>query len=456
MTVLFTWLWQGLAIATLTWVGLRCMRHLNAANRHVIWWLALVAVVLLPIVQTGGMLLVQAPGEPAGASALVVVPAMPDGVISAAIAIWLAAAIAGTMRIAAGVRLLVRLKRLSRPFDSSREARLSMWTSVRGSGRAADLRVADVACAACTLGLGHPTILIGERIVTVLDDDELDQIVMHEHAHLARFDDWSRLAQAAITAVAGLHPAVRFINRQIDREREMACDESVVSRTGAATRYAACLADAAAASIGSFEAAVIPRAIGARATLAVRIGRLLEPGRHRTARVSRGICVGGAVLFIGIVIVSSGVRPVVMFLDSRSAHGHGPEAVATPSVDFRRAAISADREPVLRRAPALARFDASRSQSDRSPKGTGRAAPGTVVRITSAPAVETAEATPLLAARRLEHEHGAPASLATRPARAPASATKTMSSGPWNRASDAGLALGGFFARGGTAIARKF
>jgi beta-lactamase regulating signal transducer with metallopeptidase domain len=280
MTTVVAWLWQGLTVAMLTTLVLGRMRRLNAATRHAIWWLTLLAVALLPIV----LIVTTRPPAPVlpaldepVASALVALPALSGGVISCAVAIWLATVIAGAVRIVSGLRWLVRLKQHSQLFDAGREGRLPMWTSVRHSGRRPELRVADMACGACALGLRRPAILVSQRLLNGLDDEELDQILMHEHAHLARYDDWSRLAEAIITIVAGLHLAVRFISRQIDLEREAACDDRVVSRTGTPSRYAACLADAAAISIGSFKAAVIPGAIESPSTLRARVGRLLEP-----------------------------------------------------------------------------------------------------------------------------------------------------------------------------------
>ena len=44
MTLIVTWLWQGLAIAWITAAAVRAMPRLNAATRHAVWWLALTAV----------------------------------------------------------------------------------------------------------------------------------------------------------------------------------------------------------------------------------------------------------------------------------------------------------------------------------------------------------------------------------------------------------------------------
>ncbi len=48
MTILVTWLWQGIVLAAVTTASLRWATRLNAATRHVIYWVALTAVLLLP------------------------------------------------------------------------------------------------------------------------------------------------------------------------------------------------------------------------------------------------------------------------------------------------------------------------------------------------------------------------------------------------------------------------
>jgi beta-lactamase regulating signal transducer with metallopeptidase domain len=484
MTTVVAWLWQGLAIAALTTLALRRMRRLNAATRHAIWWLALCAVVLLPIV----LIVTTRPPAPVlsaldepVASAVVVLPALSGWVISCAVAIWLATAIAGAVRIVGSLRWLVRLKRHSRLFDAGREERLPMWTSVRHSGRRPELRVADMACGACALGLRRPTILVSPRLLNALDDEELDQLVMHEHAHLARYDDWSRLAQAIITVVAGLHPAVRVISRQIDLEREAACDDRVVSRTGAPSRYAACLADAAAISVGSFEAAVIPGAIESPSMLRARVGRLLEPQRDRAPGLTRAVGFGGAALFAGIVVASKGVTPVVLFLESRPASAVA--AVAPPSaqrVQRPAAGVRLEARPPGTDNQGRGTSSQTASVSKRSLQPVTDRKPPSVARektsiVPGAPSPdlegrtgESAEAAPLLEGHPFEHAHTAlaPPAVSGLP-NTPVTPVVTNDDAPWKRVADAGMAIGGgakrsgvaigdFFTRAGKAIAKTF
>ena len=61
---------------------------------------------------------------------------------------------------------------------------------------------------ACVLGLGRPVIVLPSILVEGLTDVELNQIVVHEYAHVQRWDDWSNLTYVAIAAVCGWHPAV--------------------------------------------------------------------------------------------------------------------------------------------------------------------------------------------------------------------------------------------------------
>ena len=323
MTLVTAWVWQGMVIAWATAIALGRMPRLNATTRHAVWWFALVAVLVLPLLQ---------PHAPASASATVApgmepsllpagvfaVPAVPDWLMACGIATWLGTVVIGLVRIASGVRRVRALKAGSWPLPTARQAQLTMWGSVRHSGRRAELRMSDEVPGACALGLGRPVILVSRTWVDALSDEDLDQIVMHEHAHLARYDDWLRLLQSVIASVAGLHPAVRFILRKIDVEREAACDDLVVSRTGAARRFAACLVNAATASAmtaGAYEPEIIPGAVRSASALRVRVTRLLDAGRDRHPRLARVTCLASVVMLMATLTASRWVEPRVIFLE---------------------------------------------------------------------------------------------------------------------------------------------
>jgi hypothetical protein len=69
--------------------------------------------------------------------------------------------------------------------------------------------------------------------------------MLHEAEHLRRRDDWTNFLQKLWLVVFPLNPALWWMESRLCREREMACDEGVVSRTHAPRAYAACLASMA-------------------------------------------------------------------------------------------------------------------------------------------------------------------------------------------------------------------
>ena len=342
MTLIVTWLWQGLAIAWITAAAVRAMPRLNAATRHAVWWLALVAVLAIPVahglaaVSTGTLSTPDLTGVLDATGALIL-PAIPDGIVACAVTIWAMTAAVGLLRIAMNGRVLGRLKRASAPFDRAREARLPLWVAARKGGhRAAELRTSDCMTGAYALGLGRPVILVSRSVADALSDESLDEIVMHEQAHLDRYDDWSQLLQAVVGSLAGLHPAVQFLARRLDIDREAACDDRVVSRTGATRRYASSLLAAAAASSPqagrvAFTASV-PTATKSASALRVRVGRLLDPKRDRGTRIARATSVSVAALALAVVM-STQLSPAVMFLEAVAVTA---PAAAAPAIDVRR------------------------------------------------------------------------------------------------------------------------
>src|SRR5690606_17886349 len=91
------------------------------------------------------------------------------------------------------------------------------------------------------IGWGAPLIAISPAALAKLTDDELDQVVMHEQAHVRRRDDLALVAQRIAWALAGFHPAVWWLDRALTLEREVACDDWVLAHATAPKAYGACL-----------------------------------------------------------------------------------------------------------------------------------------------------------------------------------------------------------------------
>ncbi len=251
---LLTWLWQGLALTAVVAVAIRCAPKLNAATKHLIWCGVLVALLWLGWSSSPETAATALKGcatglQPCLASArlepIFYVPSAPDNFITTFVGIWMAIALVNLLRLLPGLHGLYALRDRCRPFPPEIEAELPLWLDVKQRGRRTELMICDAVPGATVLGLQRPCIAIPSTLAEALTADELDQVILHEHAHVQRRDDWSRLAQALLMSVLWIHPAALLVSRALNREREMACDEWVVACTGLPKAYARCLTRAA-------------------------------------------------------------------------------------------------------------------------------------------------------------------------------------------------------------------
>ena len=322
MDVLANWLWQGSAVALAATAILRPSRRMSATTRYHLWWVTLSVVLVMPLVpwllsaQDPGVVLEDraVAGEPAAhaapAATSVVLPMLPGWSLSLLALAWSAWATVSLSRTLAALVTLRRAKRVARPFPEAREARLPTWLSLRARGRRARLAVSDDVRTAAVLGLTSPSIVVAPSVLGALslgglNDEELDQIVVHEWAHVQRRDDVARLVQRVIVAVAGLHPAVWWIDRQLHLERETACDDWAVNATGSARRLAVCLTKLAALPGRPSDAVLLPAAL-VSSELTTRVVRLLDGRRNTSTMRTLGapMLVAPALGALGLVIAS--------------------------------------------------------------------------------------------------------------------------------------------------------
>jgi hypothetical protein len=351
--------------------------------------------------------------------------------------------------------------------DAATSSRLVAWSRTRTAGRATQLRVTDRTIGACALGFRRPVILVSRQLLDTLDVQALDQVVMHEQAHLDRFDDWLRLGQAVITAAAGIHPAIHFVGRRIDLEREAACDDRVVAQTGAARRYAACLATVGAVSLGqpvSGQPTLLPGMARSRGTLVQRVARLLDPRRGHGLRLDPAAAVVTMAALLLAVASSRHAGPMVEVVDTEESVVLATPAAARPVLPVYSAGVPAVGAPAIA-APArlMARED--------GPRGPAPAAPAAGQPRLAAPSRPASTTSPSPAALETTGVHtavepGGPPSIAS--AAPPAlTAPAADDDSPWAAlaatgssigagSKKAGVAVAGFFSRAAKATASSF
>ncbi len=280
------WLCHACALTAIVGALLYARRSMNAATRYLIWWATLVLVLAMPGLafipsRATDFTAFQATLSPSPQWSLLVLKPLPHLLLVLLIVAWLLWVSVSIARIAIALLWLTRTKTTLLPMPDGVEQRLHVWMTLRGRGRPTRLALSDRIRSPSVLGLWAPVITLPLATLDDLSDDELDQVVVHEYAHVQRRDDLSICLQRLIHAVAGMHPAVWWIDRSLTLEREIACDEWTVFVTGSRKRYAACLARIAIAMQSRDALTVAPGVAQLRPHLSARIARLLDD-HHET------------------------------------------------------------------------------------------------------------------------------------------------------------------------------
>ncbi len=248
---------EGFLIAIFAWALLRVLRRQNSGTRFAVWFLALLTVAALPVLGGIGV----GRGLAAGMS-LGMPSANSWGSLRPAITIpgrwalfvflaWVLGACVAMMRLLAGLWRLRRLRRSCTPIvaaDLDPAVRRTMEAigaseSVvsRSISNSITIATSEYVRVPAAIGFWKRTIVLPAWTLRELPAQDLNVILLHEFAHLRRWDDWTNLIQKIVRALFFFHPAVWWIEKRISVEREMACDDAVLAETANPHGYATCL-----------------------------------------------------------------------------------------------------------------------------------------------------------------------------------------------------------------------
>jgi len=452
MEVIAHWLWQGCAIAVVTAVLLRSLDRASSQLRYRVCW-AGVAVVLLPLLASA----VPAPLTPLPVLTVAAPLGMPVNagseslpVIEFFLALWGLWLLVHVRHLA--IAMLANRRRRTRysTFPRTLERRLFHWNQIKDRGRRSELVVSDDVRAAAVVGCGSPVIAVAPALLEQFTVDELDRVVIHEWAHVQRRDDLANLLQLILRALAGWHPAIWWLDRRLQAERENACDEMTVSLTGSAKAYAACLVKLADVTVARRD--VVP-SLGALSSASVvhRVRRIVSNKCNLSPVLSRNAATVAVMLLIGVSLTVSSLRFVEEVAASSALDA--PPSVATPAprqtmtdvpAPMATGVVTRTRSRAAARATATPQAPAETAPLDAGPT-TRSETPSPTAPIVEPPrnAVEPATA---------EQVSTPEAPLPSRSIQMPPPQRVT----PWGAAADAGVALGQRSKKGGQATAAFF
>src|SRR5208337_4985998 len=266
-------------------------------------------------------------------------------------------------RLAVGLWHLRRLRQSCTPVVAA-ELDPVVRKTVEGIGLVASTPV-SISTSECVrvpaaIGFWKRTIVLPAWALRELPPNHLNVILLHEFAHLRRWDDWTNLIQKIVRALFFFHPAVWWIESRLSVEREMACDDAVLAETANPLGYASCL-------VSLLEKSLAHRLPGQRRLMAqaavdrageasLRLARILDANRPVVTRVWKpALCMVGAFSMVCLAVLPHAPQFVAFdrgVLASNSGHGY---SVAVSPASFQ-SLPSTSGEPGV-----LARLDPSAS-----------------------------------------------------------------------------------------------
>lgn len=100
------------------------------------------------------------------------------------------------------------------------------------------MRLSQTLAIPCVIGYFKPVILLPSSVFLGLSPVQIEMIILHELAHIRRNDVLINYLQVTLKIVFFFHPAVFYLSRRIDLEREHACDDLAVQACGDVFSYA--------------------------------------------------------------------------------------------------------------------------------------------------------------------------------------------------------------------------
>lgn len=339
------------------------LRRKSAASRHQVWTLALGAVLLLPMLSMAVPDLVipirvtaAAPGaalgdlamdeeaftpvtSPSNTTATVgrtagpedpgASPAATTRTISwerVALATYLAGLLLLGLRLVYGRWILTRIVRQSTHVqDPEWRALLRECEALMGVTQPARLLRSLDRSMPMTFGLRTPTIVI-PAIADTWDTDRRRAVILHELAHIDRRDCLTQFLAEITCAAYWIHPAVWLVAERLKVERELACDDRVLTvgdAAPAAPDYASHLLDLA-YSLGGYRSPALVVSMARRTQIEGRMLAVLDAARNRVNPSLRARVVGLVATAILVVPLAAAEAVIV----PRSSEQSAPETLA--------------------------------------------------------------------------------------------------------------------------------
>ena len=304
---------EGIVLAVFAWALLRISGRQNSSTRFAVWFSMMVAISALPFFGCIGLSGTSLPSATHSAFQL------PGSYAADIFFVWALIAFAGLTKIGFSFWQLRRLRQSCHLIDSTRLHPVLRNTLAEfGSSRPVTICSSELVRTPAAIGFLKPAIIFPPWTLQDLSPTELNAVLLHELAHLRRWDDWTNLAQEIMRALFFFHPAFWWIGRGLALEREMACDDFVLASNSNPRAYAQCLVSVAEKSFLRRGVALAQAVAGRMQQTTQRVLRILDSERPAATRIYKP-ALGLVAALSAVCLIALPYAPKLVSFDGSTA-----------------------------------------------------------------------------------------------------------------------------------------
>jgi TonB family protein len=196
----------------------------------------------------------------------------------------------------------LRYKQASEPSDKLL-AKFHQLSAKIGLLKAPELMISLSAKVPMAIGWLKPVVIIPVAMVTRLDKEQLEMLMLHELAHVKRYDYFVNIVQTIVEILLFFHPMVHWMSKQMRNEREYCSDDIAIKHCGNPIAYAHTLTDTAALCHGHQHSIPTMAMAVSGGDLTQRVVRIVN--HHCAQKPRHGKWIASAIVLSSIALISS-------------------------------------------------------------------------------------------------------------------------------------------------------
>jgi beta-lactamase regulating signal transducer with metallopeptidase domain len=284
------------------------------------------------------------------------------------VALWGAGGLLVLSALGLAILRTRRLRQMGRPAPAEAQTLARLLAARLDLRRPVSLLAMDGNVMPMTFGVLHPVVLIPVAAAG-WSDDRLRAVLLHELSHVKRLDCLTHLVARVTCAMYWFNPLAWVAARRLRIERELACDDLVLSAGSRASEYATHLLDIARGLRVGALAGAAGIAMARPSQLAGRLLAVLDASRARDMVTGR-LAAGSLAAALMVMVPLAGARTweeVAPVPAERTAEAAAPAATQAPRFSAR-SALSAVNSHATQEPTVVAEPEARRSVSALMPR----------------------------------------------------------------------------------------